>query len=806
MTQKESRNPQIDPWILEYKEYDPKKEKSREALLAVGNGYFGTRGSIEESVAGDFNYPGTYFSGLYNRLISKVGNRDIENEDFVNCPNWTYITFRVGHDSWMEFNHQALKKIERKLHFANGVLERNVIFLDRAGHETEVTSRRMASMADAHHAVVQYCVKPLNYSGKISFKSGLIGKIINDGVERYRDLNQKHLKYISHEAEGNQCLLSVKTVQSDIEIIEAAKHRVLQNNKEVFPDFRSESNQGDVFMEFDIEIKEGDEVCIEKLVTLYTSRPDDTANPAIAAKEALASMNSFVEERSKSEAKWEELWKKIDIKVEGDDMSQMLIRLHLFHLMVTASPHKSKIDSGIPARGLHGEAYRGHIFWDELYLLPVFYLNLPEVAKSVLLYRYNRIDKAREYAREHQYKGAMFPWQSGSDGREETQIVHLNPISGEWGDDYSSLQRHISIAIAFNIWNYYWYTLDTKFVKEYGAEMFFEICRFWFSKAEYNEKSGRYEIKNVMGPDEFHEKYPDANVGGLHNNAYTNIMVAWLMMRAKDLLSVLGDRKDTVKQKINLTDDELSNWEEFSHSIKIEIDDEDIIAQFEGYFNLKMLDWDEYREKYGNIHRLDRILKAEGKSPDEYQLAKQADTLMTFYNLDSSMIKDILYESGYYVGDDFLQKNFDYYIQRTSHGSTLSRVVHASLANEIGRHELAWELYSEALASDYDDIQGGTTGEGIHAGVMGGTVFMVLSTFAGLNFNSDHLHINPNLPPSWKSIAFNFTFRENYYTFAVNNSEIEVKVENNKNTPVVLNVHGKEMLLEPDQIHTIKIA
>ena len=218
----------------------------------------------------------------------------------------------------------------------------------------------------------------------------------------------------------------------------------------------------------------------------------------------------------------------MDVKIEGDRLAQKLLRLHLYHLITSLSPHNANIDASITARGLHGEAYRGHIFWDELFILPLYNIHFPEMSKAALMYRYRRLDAARKYAKDYGYEGAMFPWQSGSDGREETQVVHLNPLTGKWGDDYSSLQRHVSLAIAYNIWQYFHVTEDKDFMAKYGAEMFLEICRFWASKSKLNPATGRYEIKNVMGPDEFHEKYHESEEGGLKDNTYTNLMVVWV--------------------------------------------------------------------------------------------------------------------------------------------------------------------------------------------------------------------------------------------------------------------------------------
>ncbi len=348
------------------------------------------------------------------------------------------------------------------------------------------------------------------------------------------------------------------------------------------------------------------------------------------------------------------------------------------------------------------------------------------------------MDEARKNAREYGYEGAMFPWQSGSDGREETQVIHLNPLSGEWGDDYSSLQRHISLAIAYNVWNYYHATSDLAFMDHYGAELLLDICKFWVSKSKLDDTDGRYHINKVMGPDEFHEKLPGDDEGGLTDNAYSNIMVSWMINRAFRVLNDLtGDHRERILKKLSLTQDNLDQWKRIMKGVALNVTEEGIIEQFRGYFGLQELDWDHYREQYGNIHRLDRILKAEGKSPDDFKLSKQADLLMSFYNLGEAEVTRIISELGYAVPENYKHINFNYYIERTSHGSTLSRLVHARLAWKMGMTEMGWNLYLDALRSDLVDIQGGTTGEGIHCGVMAGTVYEVISTYAGLDLGGE---------------------------------------------------------------------
>lgn len=793
-----------DNWSLTYTDYDPKKERSREALLTVGNGYFGTRGALEETSANPANYPGTYVAGLYNRLFSKVGDREIENEDFVNIPNWLPITFKIEDEQWFDPNQWEILDIYRNLDFKTGILKKVLTVRDAKGRETLIQSKRVASMENPHLAAILYEISPINYSGDITVKSGLDGDIINAGVERYKQLNQQHLEVLETGGEKNVIFLAAQTVQSKVTIGEASKIKIYKDGTETYPEIRINNIKSAVNAEFTIHLNAFDILKTEKSAAIFTSE-NGTANPVIqAAKEALEDDISFVALAEKSSAVWASIWDKVDISIEGDRLGQKLLRMHLYHLMVSFSQHNKNLDASITARGLHGEAYRGHIFWDELFILPLYAMHFPEAARAILMYRFNRLQKAREYAKEYGYTGAMFPWQSGSDGREETQVIHLNPVTGEWGDDYSSLQRHVSLAIAYNIWEYFVITNDLNFIKEYGAEMFLEICRFWAGRSIKNEETGRFTIKNVMGPDEFHEAYPDSAEGGLRDNTYTNLMVAWALERAFDLMEKFDQTtREKIKAKIGLLEDELQTWKDISSHLNIVIQN-DILAQYDGYFELKELDWEYFRKKYGNVYRMDRLLKAEGKSADEYKVAKQADTLQTFYNLPEKEVSAILNRLGYHLKQDYLKENLKYYLQRTSHGSTLSRVVHAQLANMIGDRNLSWELYRDALTSDFNDIQGGTTGEGIHAGVMAGTILVALQTYAGIDIRSGIQVINPDLPDCWRSMSFNFMLKGDCFFVNMSRKSCSIRYEGSSDT-LEIEVRGAKYILKNNISLTLEL-
>jgi len=798
-----------DGWGLTYHNYDQKKERAREALLAAGNGYFATRGAFEESSPNEINYPGTYMHGMFNRLISKVADRDIENEDFVNLPNWLPISISLDGEQYFSINPDPswnIIEIKRHLNFQTGELTREMKVEDPQGKQLSIKSSRFASMDNPNKAALHYSVTPLNFDGNIFIRSKITGDHINAGVKRYSQLNQQHLQPLKETTEGHNTAILVKTTQSGIETAVAAGHKLFLDQEQQTAQPESFQKKGVTQLIYHINVNSGQTLSLEKCIAIHSTLHNGDRDPLAAAQKTVSKMEGYDKEFHLSRNKWDELWKNVDIQIEGDRKVQKLLRLHLYHSLVTASPHFAKLDAGIPPRGLHGEAYRGHIFWDELYILPFYNIHFPDIVRSTIQYRHKRLDKAREYARAHGYEGAMFPWQSGSDGREETQIVHLNPLTGKWGDDYSSLQRHVSLAIAYNIWNYYRSTQDLEFMKDQGAEIFLEISRFWASKCYYDNESDRYHINKVMGPDEFHEKLPDSNEGGLTDNAYTNIMVSWLLDIAFRILDDLPENeKNQVFNKINLSCDETDRWKKITKRLALNISGTGIIEQFKGYFDLKELDWDAYRDKYDNIHRMDRILKSEGRSADEYKLSKQADLLMSYFILGEEKVNEIIKKLGYNLPEDALAENYDYYISRTSHGSSLSRLVHSVLAFQLGREGTGWSLLMEALQSDLNDIQGGTTGEGIHCGVMTGTCYALLCVFAGLDLHHEKLRLNPNLPDHWENMSFNLIYRGNKYYIHIDKDEIKIKAINKGNLKIKIDICNQNVELSSNETFSMRL-
>lgn len=790
-----------DGWVLTYDDFDPGLERLREALCTLGNGYFATRGAACEVQADKVHYPGTYLTGGYNRLKTEVHGRVIENEDLVNMPNWLDLTFRHDGEDWIRPSEESIRAYRQELNLQEGVLSRDVT-LEHGGRRTRLVTRRLVSMRDPNLAAIEMTIEPLNWSGRIEVRSGLDGTVRNTGVARYRELADRHLEPVGHggiDADGIH--LGVRTNQSLIGVALAARTRVYDDGNELSADRRTDEAPGRIAQHLTLDLRHGQTIRVEKVVALYSSRDRAISEPTLEAVKAIRRAGRFDELLTAHRIAWRHLWRKFDIGIETDlpeseDHTLLILRLHLFHLLQTTSVHTIDLDAGVPARGLHGEAYRGHVFWDELFIFPTLNLRLPDITRSLLRYRWRRLDEARANAREHGFRGAMFPWQSGSDGREESQKLHLNPKSGNWIPDNSSLQRHVNIAIAYNIVQYAQITGDTEFIQYAGAEMVLEIARFLASLTSFNAETGRYEILKVMGPDEYHDAYPDRNEPGLDNNAYTNVMSVWVLDRALEILAQLpAERRHDLTETLALGSDEIAHWRDVAARMTVPMSD-GVILQFEGYDRLEEFDWEAYRRTYGDIQRLDRILEAEEDTPNRYKVSKQADVLMLFYLLTADELREIFEQLGYPFEHETIPRNIDYYVQRTSNGSTLSRVVHSWVLARSDRAR-SWQLFRQALRSDVDDIQGGTTEEGIHLGAMAGTVDLVQRAYSGFERRADRLVFNPCLPEDVSCLSLRLRYRGYSLDVTIHPAEMRIRVPPAIDGPVLVEIGGRTHTLEP---------
>ena len=381
----------------------------------------------------------------------------------------------------------------------------------------------------------------------------------------------------------------------------------------------------------------------------------------------------------------------------------------------------------------------------------------------------------------------MYPWQSASAGDEQSQATHLNPVTNTWVPDRSRLQRHVSLAIAYDVWLYAQLNQDHEFMQTAGWPMLLAIAQYWASQCHQDQETKRYHITGVMGPDEFHERYPGADHDGLDDNAYTNLMVAWLFKLVCD------ESPDTLAAK------DKHRYDTIRRHLTLHISKTGIIEQFAGYHKLARLDFDAFHKEYGDIARLDRLLKARGTSADAYQVAKQADALMVFYLLDETTVRELVSAMGYHLPADYFSRNLQFYLDRTTHGSTLSRIVYALLDAQAGHDDQAWALYHQALLSDYYDIQGGTTAEGLHLGVMGATLDVATRVFGGIDTRQGHVVINPRLPAAWSQLDTTVHCHKVCYHFHIEAQQLTVVADH----AATIQIGTTVCHLQADQAQTI---
>jgi alpha,alpha-trehalase len=796
-----------EAWEFVYEGYDPNYERLREALCTVGNGYVATRGCAPEAAASEAHYPGTYATGVYNSLTDAVAGRTIENESLVNLPNWLALTFRINGGAWFHIDDTDLLFYKQTFDLRHATLTRSLRFRDGSGQITTLTQQRFASMHDPHVLAMRTKIGAENWSGTVEFRSLLDGGVQNTMVERYRSLSSAHLTApVIEEIAPDSVLLRTETSQSRIPIAVAARTTVWHDDVGDGPaDARyavvREGDRGG--HDIQVGLTAGGSITLDKVATIFTGRDNAISEPASAAQKYLDAAGRYGELHHQHARAWARLWEQCNVGLADNTPALRVLRLHLVHLLQTISPHTAELDAGVPARGLHGEAYRGHVFWDSLFVSPLLSLRMPNVSRSLLLYRYRRLPEARRAAERAGYRGAMYPWQSGSDGREVSQEVHLNPQSGRWNPDASARAHHVGLAVAYNAWHHYQVTGDRQYLIDYGAEMLVEIARFWVGLATFDEDRGRYTIRGVIGPDEFHSGYPGKEYDGIDNNAYTNVMAVWVILKAMKALDLLPlrDRLDLVG-KVDLTADELDRWDHVTRRMFVPFHD-GVISQFEGYPELAELDWERYREKYGNIQRLDRILDAEDDSVNNYKASKQADALMLLFLLSSEELLALFGRLGYRFAPEQIPKTIDYYLSRTSDGSTLSAIVHSWVLARANRHH-ALRYFAQVLVSDVVDIQGGTTSEGIHLAAMAGSVDLVQRCFTGLETRDDRLVLGPHWPETLGAIEFPFVYRGHRLHLRVSGRTGALTSEGGNAGSIKVECRGRVQELMPGR--TIEVA
>lgn len=779
-------------WELDIPSADPAEEGAEEVLMTLANGYLATRGASPEGSPTGRDYPGTYVAGVYNRLTSVIGGRGRVDESIVNLPDWLPLWIHPVAPNTSATPALRVIHDHRVLDMRRGLLLREMLVEGAAGYRAHVHQERFVSMRHPHRAHLRTVLTPVEWAGRLRIVSAIHGSVINDNVATFSALRKRHLRMRERGQEDGTSWVAVETTQSRVRVAVATRTRVAGTGDPVAIDRPGWSGST-----WEVPAGAGRPLVIEKTAAVFTGRDAAISEPLTAARRELEAADAFPRSLAEHVGEWRDVSRHMRLRVEltrdhREDKTPTLraIRLHLFHVAQTLSRHSADADVGVPARGLHGEAYRGHVFWDELFVFPLLNLRMPELTRALLMYRYRRLPEARRLARSVGCEGALFPWQSGSDGREETPAAFFNPRSGAWMTDNSRRQHHVNLAVGYNVWQYFQVTGDRNFLASYGAEILVEIARFWASRAEEDVESGRFHLRGMMGPDEFHDGYPGRPGEGVDDNAYIAVMTSWLLDAVLRAHAVLGGPDDDQWRHLGVTPKELRHWRVLSRNLTVPFLDNGLLAQFDGYQDLEEIDLDGLRERFGDIGRLDLILQAEGDSTNRYKASKQADVLMLFYLLSAEEIGDVMTRLGYDFDPRSIPATIDYYLARTTHGSTLSKVVHAWILAR-GDRRASWHLLRDALRADLADTQRGTTREGIHLGAMAATIDILQRGYTGLQVRDDVLYLHPQLPEAIARLTSHLRYRGHWLELVVTHTWLELRTRAVASDPITVEIDGR---------------
>jgi len=739
-----------DLWCIKEDGFDRDIQNIRESQFSLGNGSLGIRGTLEEKPPGA--KPGTYIAGIYDRMTSQVA-------ELVNLPNPFFFKFILKGEKFGAAAMDTLQH-ERVLNMKEGLLLRRSVYADIKNRRYDYQSIRFVSKHDKQLGVMQIILTPLEDEAEIELQSGIDVSVHNAGIVSEGNKRHFRIKELFYEDRAQYILL--ETLEKRHQVIYRSGLYYTVGAKKVFA-------KDDVLK---VRLKRRQAAVFTKIFTI-TPCPEGArglkrARKGSAAAFQRAARAPFETLLEQHRAAWRKAWDIADVAIGGTADIQKNLRFNIYHMLICA--HADGGFSSIGARTLSGEGYRGHIFWDaEIFLLPFYAYVLPDAARNILMYRYHRLDQARKIARDHGFRGAMFPWESAGTGQEETPA---------WARDLdrkvirirtNDLEHHITADIAFACAHYAAVSGDSDFMNNHGAEMIWETARFWASRVVKN-KEGKYEIRNVIGPDEFHEN--------VDNNAYTNMLAKWNLLEAHKLYFDLKKNKRrrhrALCSKIDLTDSEVLGWKHIAPRLWVRVRSDGVIEQFDGFFRkrpVKIVHHDE-----NNIPLLPRGIKV--RDYHKTQLVKQADVLMLLYLL-----------SGIY-GRKTKNSNFWYYLDRTLHRSSLSAAIHCLAAIEVGALSQAYQFFNVALRADISNLHGNTA-EGIHAASLGGVWQCVVCGFAGVRTQGDELCVDPFMPKTWKEIRCSIVWRKDPVVIETKNNEVRIRIVSGRKKKVKIRVFNK---------------
>ena len=765
-------------WLMVEKGYQPRREHEIESLFTLANGYLGTRGSLPEGAA--MSTPATFIAGVFDsplkpmarHLEEKVGSvPDRWASELAIAPDWAALrVFAEGEEIDLEEGETV--EHERYLDLKRGVLERDWLHTDEIGRTTRLHYRRFVSLANRHILVESTAITPENYSGRLRVISGIDGRpaaeVSTDVAEPARLITRNGPPPMSSTEDGSPLLLVAQT-STTANTVAFACAMSFEGGKEE-PAHMTLREEGWIGERWDWEGRIGTTYRIDKIVAVSTSRDAPDPEKAAAALLAEASAMGIDQLLRAHVAAWAERWRASAVSIVGEEDAQRAINFAVYHLIGSANPDDEYVSIG--ARSLTGSSYKGHVFWDtEIFMLPFYTYTYPRAARSLLMYRYHTLPQAVRKAEALGYRGALYPWESADTGEEVAPKSAFTP-QGELvyiltGDQ----EHHISADVAYAVWQYWLATHDEGFLLGGGAEIILQTARFWASRGSFGD-DGKYHIRRVIGPDEYHEAVDD--------NAYTNVMAQWNLERGGEVAALLRSRQPDVwsdlSSRLAVSDEELRQWQDIASRMYTGFDPKTgLFEQFRGYFDLEYVDLAEYEPR---TVPMDVILGRERTY--ETQVIKQADVVMLMYLLWDRFPAAVR------------EANFRCYEPRCGHGSSLSPSVHALVAARLGDYSLARKYLYQAREIDFANNMGNAAG-GVHTAAQGGIWQAVVLGFGGLQVREDGLSIDPHPLPEWHRLAFNAQWHGRQVDFRAGTKPSTLDVEMRQgDRPVPLTVGEKE--------------
>ncbi|MBV8477892.1 MAG: glycoside hydrolase family 65 protein [Acidobacteria bacterium] len=754
------------PWLLVEEGFTLAREHEIESLFAIGNGYIGNRGSLAEG--SPLSAPATFLAGIFEH-----SDQPGSIPQLMTLPDWTEVRVWID-DHPLSMQEGEIIEHRRILDFARGVLWREWRHRDKNGRVTRLLAFRLTSLADRHLLLQSVIVVAENYSATMRFESSI-------EVPRSALPAPSRWKARRSPERPNVLPLALKCPGRDIEIAFGAASQLLTTTASV-GERLVEMDERHIVERFQLKVTVGTECHLHRLVSVYSSR--DLEDPFDAA---VAHVNRVLPSRiseavSAHETAWNSRWQHSDIRVEGDDSLQRALRFAVYHLISAANPEDSHVSIG--ARALTGEAYKGHVFWDtEIFMLPFYTYTDPACARALLTYRYHTLEAAREKARRAGFAGAMYPWESADTGEETTPRAVIAPSGEVISVLNGELEIHITADIAYAVWQYWQGTGDDDFFAQFGSEITLETARFWASRGRM-EADGRYHLRQVIGPDEYHENVDD--------NTFTNLMAAWNLVRGAEAAGWLRakrpDRWRELEHRLQLSDQELRMWSHLAEVMYTIFDPKTLLyEQFAGYYQKEAIDLKKFEPRTA---AMDVILGHE--RINHTNVVKQADVVMALYLLWSQIPADVR------------RANFLYYEPRTGHGSSLSPSMHALVAARLGEAHLAGQYLKQAAQIDLGNNMGNAAG-GVHAAAIGGLWQAVVFGLGGLEVDGSGLSFTPHLVESCRQLAFPFRWRERQLEVAITHHKLQVAVQGPG--PLQLRVAGgAETLAQPGHTYVVERA